>query len=143
MPPTDGAACAAAACSGPVSGIVPFFDNQLGFRCPVRKDVGSFLQVRARPRVLTTAGARGLLRVQQPLAVVRASPRPAACRPCAQEVTTPVGQYAYASGALLERKGLTEEDRDATKVWPAAAGGSNMCGLGLGKAVVDLCWCVA
>jgi hypothetical protein len=34
------------ACSGPVSEILPFFESQLDFVCPVRKDAGSFLQVR-------------------------------------------------------------------------------------------------
>ncbi|KAL4427934.1 hypothetical protein ABPG75_002023 [Micractinium tetrahymenae] len=61
---------------GPVSEILPFFERQLDFVCPVRKDIGSFLQ----------------------------------------EVTTPVGQYAYASPALLARKGLIEADRDPIKL---------------------------
>jgi hypothetical protein len=33
-----------------------------------------------------------------------------------QEVTTPVGQYAYATAALLERRGLKEADRAPIKV---------------------------
>ncbi len=33
-----------------------------------------------------------------------------------QEVTTPVGQYAYASPVLLESRGLSEADRESTKV---------------------------
>lgn len=33
-----------------------------------------------------------------------------------QEVTTPVGQYAYATPALLESRGLSEADRESTKV---------------------------
>ena len=33
-----------------------------------------------------------------------------------QEVTTPVGQYAYASAALLERKGIDESEREPIKV---------------------------
>ena len=37
-------------------------------------------------------------------------------RSVAQEVTTPVGQYAYASPALLESRGLSEADRESTKV---------------------------
>ncbi|KAI3428353.1 hypothetical protein D9Q98_006733 [Chlorella vulgaris] len=57
---------------GPVDGILPFFEQQLNYVCPIRKDSGSFLQ----------------------------------------EVTTPVGQFAYATPALLERKGLAEKDRD-------------------------------
>ncbi|KAL4442124.1 hypothetical protein ABPG77_011385 [Micractinium sp. CCAP 211/92] len=61
---------------GPVSEILPFFERQLDFVCPVRKDIGSFLQ----------------------------------------EVTTPVGQYAYAGPALLARRGLTEADRDPLKL---------------------------
>jgi hypothetical protein len=33
-----------------------------------------------------------------------------------QEVTTPVGQYAYASSALLESRGLSEADRESTQL---------------------------
>lgn len=63
-------------CSGPVGEILPFFEQHLGFECPVRKDKGSFLQ----------------------------------------EVTTPVGQYAYATPALLAKRGLTEAARDPLRL---------------------------
>lgn len=62
-----------------MSGILPFFESQLQFVCPVRKDAGSFLQ----------------------------------------EVTTPVGQYAYAAPALLAKKGLREEDREPVRLLAA------------------------
>lgn len=45
-------------CSGPVGEILPFFERQLDFVCPMRKDAGSFLQV-GRPAQLP-----GLLRVK-------------------------------------------------------------------------------
>lgn len=75
--------------SGPVAEILPFFADQLGYVCPVRKDSGSFLQ----------------------------------------EVTTPVGQYAYASPALLQKKGLCQADCDPMK---ARSGGGGV-GLGAGN----------
>lgn len=50
--PAPGATCAPRACSGPVSEILPFFERQLDFVCPVRKDIGSFLQVGAAPRAV-------------------------------------------------------------------------------------------
>lgn len=40
-----------------------------------------------------------------------------------QEVTTPVGSYAYAAPDLLQARGLTPQDRDPMKVGGAGAGG--------------------
>ena len=47
--------------------------------------------------------------------------------PGLQEVTTPVGQYAYASPALLESRGLSEADRESTKVGPTADAAVVLC----------------
>lgn len=49
------------------------------------------------------------------------------CCPGLQEVTTPVGQYAYASPALLESRGLSEADRESTKVGPTADAAVVLC----------------
>ena len=128
------------ACSGPVAEILPFFERQLDFVCPVRKDIGSFLQ--ASPPALACCARAWRLRGWSPsrvtglhaptqrarscLRACHAHPQHAsdgaACLPgVAQEVTTPVGQYAYASPALLARKGLTEADQDPLKVGGWAA----------------------
>jgi hypothetical protein len=41
-----------------------------------------------------------------------------------QEVTTPVGSYAYAAPGLLQARGLTPQDRDPMKVGPGVREGS-------------------
>ncbi len=69
----------ARACSGPVSEILPFFERQLDFVCPVRKDIGSFLQ--ASPLTTPCYGLVpvGLPTTQGPAWVYHTNTRPT-CR---------------------------------------------------------------
>lgn len=87
--------------SGPVGGVLPHFEG-LGFVCPTRKDPGSFLQARAAccGNYVTLCRRCTCLRLLT-------SGGPLLSVPGAQEVTTPAGQWLYASKELLSEHGLT------------------------------------
>lgn len=136
---------------------LPYFQSTLGFSCPTRKDMGSFLQARpARRRCCCLppadspacncsahAPARRLVlalvlggRLSTP---VRPRVTAATVASPLQEITTPVGQVAYATPEVLARGGLTEEDRDPVKVClPAAL----LVGRGGGTEGRDACLCL-